>query len=63
MKLKNSNLAVLARRRTCHKELRFAEQQIAFIPRPAEKGTSVAKVWRKAGLSEAHYYGSAQEVR
>jgi len=35
---------------------RFSDQQIAFILRQAEEGTSVAEVCRKAGVSEATYY-------
>lgn len=38
------------------KKSRFSEQQIAFILRQAEEGTSVAEVCRKAGVSEATYY-------
>lgn len=38
------------------KKSRFSEQQIAFILRQAEEGTSVAEVCRKAGISEATYY-------
>lgn len=35
---------------------KFCEQQIAFIPRQAEEGTTVGEVCRKAGISEATYY-------
>ena len=38
------------------KKSRFSEQQIAFILRQAEEGTSVEEVCRKAGISEATYY-------
>ncbi len=38
------------------KRSRFSEQQIAFILRQAEEGTSVEEVCRKAGISEATYY-------
>ena len=38
------------------KKSRFSEQQIAFVLRQAEEGTSVAEVCRKAGISEATYY-------
>ena len=38
------------------KKSRFNEQQIAFILRQAEEGTSVGEVCRKAGISEATYY-------
>jgi len=38
------------------KTSRFSEQQIAFVLRQAEEGTSVAEVCRKAGISEATYY-------
>jgi putative transposase len=37
------------------KKSRFSEQQIAFILRQAEEGTSVEEVCRKAGISEATY--------
>jgi putative transposase len=33
------------------KRLRFSEQQIAFILRQAEEGTTVKEVCRKAGIS------------
>jgi hypothetical protein len=38
------------------KRARFSERQIAYILRLAEEGTSVEKVCRKAGISEATYY-------
>jgi putative transposase len=38
------------------KKSRFSEQQIAFILRQAEEGTSVEEVCRKAGISQATYY-------
>ena len=38
------------------KTSRFSEQQIAFVLRQAEEGTSVAEVCRKAGINEATYY-------
>jgi putative transposase len=38
------------------KKSRFSEQQIAFILRQAEEGTTVEEVCRKAGISEATYY-------
>ncbi len=38
------------------KKSRFSEQQIAFILRQAEEGTTVEEVCRKAGVSEATYY-------
>ena len=38
------------------KTSRFSEQQIAFVLRQAEEGTSVAEVCRKAEISEATYY-------
>ena len=38
------------------KKSRFSEQQIAFILRQAEEGTSVGEVCRKAGISEASFY-------
>jgi len=38
------------------KKSRFSEQQIAYILRQAEEGTSVEEVCRKAGISEATYY-------
>ena len=38
------------------KKPRFSDQQIAFILRQAEGGTTVEEVCRKAGISEATYY-------
>ena len=38
------------------KKSRFSEQQIAFVLRQADEGTSVAEVCRKAGISEASFY-------
>src|SRR4029077_13211399 len=38
------------------KKSRFSEQQIAYILRQAEEGTSVEEVCRKSGISEATYY-------
>jgi putative transposase len=38
------------------KRSRFNEQQIAYILRQAEEGTSVEEVCRKAGISEATYH-------
>jgi len=38
------------------KKSRFSEQQIAFILRQAEEGTTVEEVCRKAGISPATYY-------
>lgn len=38
------------------KRSRFSEQQIAYLLRQAEEGTSVEEVCRKAGISEATYY-------
>ena len=38
------------------KRSRFSEQQIAFILRQAEEGTTVEEVCRKAGISAATYY-------
>lgn len=35
---------------------RFSEQQIAFILKQAEAGTTVEEVCRKAGISEQTYY-------
>jgi putative transposase len=43
------------------KKSRFSEQQIAFILRQAEEGTSVEEVCRKAGISEATYYNSRKK--
>lgn len=34
----------------------FSDQQIAFILRQAEEGTSVDEVCRKAGISQQTYY-------
>ena len=42
------------------KRSRFSEQQIAFVLRQVEEGTAVAKVCRKAGISEATYYSVAR---
>ena len=38
------------------KRSKFNEQQIAFILRQAEEGTSVEEVCRKAGISVQTYY-------
>ena len=38
------------------KRLRFSDQQIAFVLRQAEEGTTVEEVCRKVGISEATYY-------
>ena len=38
------------------KRSKFSEQQIAFIPRQAEEGTSVEEVCRKAGISQQTHY-------
>ncbi len=38
------------------KKSRLSDQQIAFILRQAEEGTTVDEVCRKAGISEATYY-------
>ena len=38
------------------KQSKFSEQQIAFILRQAEEGTSVEEVCRKAGISQQMYY-------
>ena len=38
------------------KRSKFSEQQIAFILRQAEEGTSVEEVCRKAGVSQQTYY-------
>jgi putative transposase len=38
------------------KKSRFSEQQIAFILRQGEEGTSVEEVCRKAGISIQTYY-------
>jgi len=38
------------------KKSRFSEQQIAFILKQAEDGTSVEDVCRKAGISQQTYY-------
>jgi putative transposase len=39
------------------KKSKFTEAQIAFILRQAEEGTPVAEVCRKAGISDATFYG------
>jgi putative transposase len=38
------------------KRSRFSDQQIAFVLRQAEEGTTVEEVCRKVGISEAIYY-------
>lgn len=38
------------------KQSRFSEQQIAFVLKQAEDGTSVEEVCRKAGISMQTYY-------
>jgi putative transposase len=38
------------------KKSRFSDQQIAFVLRQAEEGTTVEEVCRKVGISEATYY-------
>jgi putative transposase len=38
------------------KRSKFSEQQIAFVLRQAEEGTTIAEVCRKAGISEATFY-------
>ena len=38
------------------KKSRFSEQQIAFILKQAEDGTTVEEVCRKAGISQATYF-------
>ena len=38
------------------KKSTFSEQQIAFILRQADEGTSVEEVCRKAGISVQTYY-------
>lgn len=38
------------------KQSRFSEQQIAFILKQAEDGTTVEEVCRKAGISIQAYY-------
>ena len=38
------------------KRSKFSEQQIAFISRQAEEGTTVEEVCRKAGISVQTYY-------
>lgn len=38
------------------KKSRFSEQQIAFILKQAENGSSVEEVCRKAGISQQTYY-------
>lgn len=39
------------------KKLKITEAQIAFILKQAEEGTPVAEVCRKAGISDATFYG------
>ena len=38
------------------KKTKFGEQQIAFVLRQVEDGTTVGEVCRKAGISETTYY-------
>ena len=38
------------------KRSRFSDQQIAFVLRQAEEGTTVEEVCRKVGISQATYY-------
>lgn len=38
------------------KRSRYTEQQVVFILKQAEMGTSVEEVCRKAGISEATFY-------
>ena len=38
------------------KKSRFSEQQIAFILKQADEGTSVEEAFRKAGISQQTYY-------
>ena len=38
------------------KKSRLSDQQIAFVLRQAEEGTTVEEVCRKVGISEATYY-------
>ena len=37
------------------KTSKFTEAQIAFILKPAEDGTAIAEVCRKAGIAEATF--------
>ena len=39
------------------KRSKFNEGQIAYILRQAEEGTAIGEVCRKAGISEATFYG------
>jgi len=38
------------------KKSEFTDAQIAFVLRPAEDGTAIGEVCRKAGISEAMFY-------
>ena len=38
------------------KRSKFSEAQIAFVLKQAQDGTSIGKVWRKTGISEATFY-------
>ncbi len=38
------------------KKSRFSEQQIAFILKQADDGTSIEEICRKAGISQQTYY-------
>jgi putative transposase len=39
------------------KRSNFTEALVALIPKQAEEGTPVAEVCRKAGISDATFYG------
>lgn len=39
------------------KKTRFSEAQIAFVLKQAEDGTAIGELCRKAGISEATFYG------
>jgi putative transposase len=45
------------------KKSKFTEAQIAFILKQAEDGAPVAEVCRKAGISDATFYGWRKKIR
>lgn len=45
------------------KRSKFTEEQIAFVLRQVESGTTVAEVCRKMGVSEATFIQLEEEIR
>jgi len=57
LKLENRAIFNTLKTKKLHiKKTRFTEQQIAFVLKQAETGTSVAEVVLKLGVSEATFY-------